>query len=143
METKVCKKCQLDLPKDDTHFASRYDRKEKQFHHMCRNCQKEYRKEHYEKNKQKYVQKANLYSQNFKVWFTEIKKELSCEKCGESRHWVLDFHHTNPAEKDMEISNLVRRSSKKRLMNEVDKCIVLCANCHRDLHFKEKNADFA
>jgi len=141
METKVCKRCQLDLPKDDIHFASRYDRKEKQFQHMCRSCQKEYRKEHYEKNKQKYVQKANLYSQNFKEWFTEIKKELSCKKCGESRHWVLDFHHTNPAEKDMEISNLVRLSSKKRLMDEVDKCIVLCANCHRDLHYQEQKRE--
>lgn len=105
---------------------------------MCRSCQKEYRKEHYEKNKQKYVQKANLYSQNFKEWFTEIKKNLSCKKCGESRHWVLDFHHTNPAEKDTDISTLLKYNNKQRVLDEIDKCDVLCANCHRDLHYHQR-----
>lgn len=139
METKRCKQCQKDLPADDIHFASRYDRKTKQFQTNCRNCQKEYRKQHYEVNKQKYLQKTSLYSQNFKEWFLEIKKTLSCKKCGENRHWVLDFHHTNPAEKDTEISNLLRYNNKQRILSELDKCIVLCANCHRDIHYQENH----
>lgn len=53
---------------------------------------------------------------------------------GEDRWWVLDFHHTSPDEKEGSISNLV--DSPNKLEKELEKCIVLCSNCHRDLHFQ-------
>ena len=143
METKRCNRCELDLPKDDIHFASRYDRKEKQFQHICRKCQKEYRKEHYEKNKQKYIDKARVFTKSIIEWFNEYKKTLKCKECGESRYWVLDFHHRNPKEKDIEVSSLVRNGNKTKILKEVEKCDVLCSNCHRDLHFRQTDADFA
>jgi hypothetical protein len=110
------------------------------FQSNCRECQKNYRKTHYLKNKKKYIGKASDYRKNMIEWFYEIKKELKCEICDEKRYWVLDFHHNNPDEKHDEVSILIRKGSKKKILEEIEKCSVLCANCHRDLHFNEKNS---
>ena len=68
-------------------------------------------------------------------WLREIKSSLSCKSCGESRAWCLDFHHRNPAEKEYKFSQL-RYWSRARILEEIDKCDVLCANCHRDYHYQ-------
>ena len=142
MENKLkkCPICKLDLPEDDIHFASRYDRVKKEFQHKCRSCQKEYRRKHYLDNKEKYINKAKKYKKTFVNWFSEYKKNLSCEICNEKRYWVLDFHHRDPKEKDLEVSKIVSNCNKQQLLNEIEKCVVLCANCHRDIHHQERNA---
>ena len=66
-----------------------------------------------------------------------IKKTLKCSICGEDRWWVLDFHHTDPNKKEKHISHLIE--SPKKLQEELKKCIVVCSNCHRDLHYKKIN----
>ena len=137
METKKCTMCKKTLPIEN--FATRKDRKNLLYQSNCKSCQKEYRKEHYEKNRSKYVNKAVKYKQEFRKWFAEYKSTLSCEKCGESKYWLLDFHHTDPSKKDAEISKLVSKCSKSMLLKEIDKCKILCANCHRDLHYQEKH----
>ena len=142
METKMrtCTMCKLDLPEDDTNFASRHDRGKKQFQSNCRECQKNYRRQHYLNNKQKYIDKSQEYKKTFTEWFIEYKKTLSCECCGENRYWVLDFHHKDPKEKDLEVSLVVRQCSKQKLLEEIEKCMVVCSNCHRDIHYKERQA---
>ena len=59
-------------------------------------------------------------------------EDRSCEVCGESRPWVLDFHHIDPAEKSFSLSR--SPLDPELFLSEVGKCRVLCANCHRDLH---------
>ncbi len=140
IKTRKCTMCKLDLPEDDTNFASRHDRGKKQFQSSCRECQKNYRRQHYLDNKQKYIDKSKVYRQVFLDWFIEYKKSLSCEICGESRYWVLDFHHKDPKEKDLEVSLVVRQCSKEKLLDEINKCMVVCSNCHRDIHHKERQA---
>lgn len=73
-----------------------------------------------------------------KIWLQTIKDNLCCAKCGDSRNYVLDFHHINPLEKDMSVSLLLSKGSRKRVIDEIEKCIVLCSNCHRELHYLEK-----
>lgn len=62
-------------------------------------------------------------------------KNKGCEKCGEKRHWLLDFHYINKENKEKAIYNIM---GIPRLLKEIDKCIVLCSNCHRDFHYLEK-----
>lgn len=69
-----------------------------------------------------------------KAWILEYKKTHSC-KCGESHPACIDFHHRNPKDKKFEISDNTKGRSLKTLKEEVAKCIVLCANCHRKLHW--------
>lgn len=57
----------------------------------------------------------------------------SCVKCGYNKSiQVLQFHHINPNEKDFTISG--KSYSFEKMKNEVDKCILLCSNCHIELH---------
>lgn len=60
-----------------------------------------------------------------------------CEKCGYDKNipWVYDFHHVEPGEKDFKISTY--SGSEKKMKEELDKCIMLCSNCHREIHYQE------
>lgn len=56
-----------------------------------------------------------------------------CEHCGYNKYrGALEFHHIDPTQKD--VKNFKPGSSKKKFLAEVDKCILLCSNCHREEH---------
>lgn len=59
-----------------------------------------------------------------------------CERCGYDKNIAaLDFHHTNPDEKEFQIDmRHFSNHSLEKLQAELDKCILLCANCHREEH---------
>lgn len=61
-----------------------------------------------------------------------------CEKCGYNKYiGALEFHHLNPNEKDFGIASKGYTNSWERVKKELDKCILLCANCHREEHKKD------
>jgi len=79
---------------------------------------------------------------NRRRWIMKIKaieylggkcKICEYEGCVES----FDFHHTDPSKKDFTLSGRLSYSWE-RIKNELDKCDLLCANCHRELHWNEK-----
>ena len=47
---------------------------------------------------------------------------------------ALEFHHTNPEKKEFGISYMVSRFSIEKMLEEIKKCILVCANCHREIH---------
>jgi hypothetical protein len=56
-----------------------------------------------------------------------------CQICGYNRCInALEFHHINPKEKDFTISGGTKSFNTLKL--EVDKCILVCSNCHREIH---------
>jgi len=60
-----------------------------------------------------------------------------CNLCGYNIClWALDFHH-----KEECISRVIHSSSKEKALKEAKKCIILCANCHRELHYKERSLE--
>lgn len=93
-------------------------------------------KEYARKNRDKvnkWARKATL--KKIKA-FHDWKKTLSCSNCSENHPACLEFHHLDPSKKDFLISKII--TSKKKLTEELKKCIVLCSNCHRKLHYEEK-----
>jgi len=68
-------------------------------------------------------------------FISEYKKNHSCLCCGESDNSCLDFHHKNTVEKSFNIGRDGRDRSILRIMLEIDKCIILCSNCHRKIHY--------
>lgn len=78
------------------------------------------------------------------IWMNIIENqlELKCTQCGFSHPDALDFHHLNPDEKENAISVLKLKSPTEvnisKFKQELSKCVVLCANCHRILHAKDK-----
>jgi hypothetical protein len=62
-------------------------------------------------------------------------KGSKCERCGYCKTIsALQFHHIDPNEKDFGISAQGRCRSWEKVKAELDKCIMVCANCHREIH---------
>jgi len=62
-----------------------------------------------------------------------------CQSCGYSKYvGALEFHHSEPEHKDFGIARFNRTSFSERIKKELDKCILLCANCHRETHARQK-----
>ncbi len=84
-----------------------------------------------------YLIKA-VYSRRKRVRQMAVEyKGGKCEACGYDRCIdALEFHHTDPAQKDFSISSKGYTRSWERVKAELNKCAMLCANCHRELHAK-------
>lgn len=100
------------------------------------------KKREYERNWYKTKGKQSRLDAN-KKWedkkreeFKKIKASLKCEKCGETHIACLEFHHLEPNKKEGNVGQLAIRSSTKKLLEEIAKCTILCANCHRKEHYK-------
>lgn len=90
-------------------------------------------------NRQKQKDFVSNRKKRLRSWFEEYKKTLKCSRCPEDHPACLDFHHLDSNEKLDCVSNIEGRGwGLKKLMEEINKCVVLCANCHRKLHWKEK-----
>ena len=68
-----------------------------------------------------------------------------CEKCSYNKPipGSYDFHHTDPSKKDFSISKEGDTKSIARLKKEVDKCILVCKNCHAEIHHKIEQVKIA
>ena len=98
---------------------------------------RKYQREWYRKNRTKQINWSLEYKRKIKIWFKNYKKTLKCESCGENHIACLDFHHDKGYKHDT-ISMLVCNGrSKKVILAEIKKCIVVCSNCHRKIHFEK------
>lgn len=71
---------------------------------------------------------------NFGDWVDKIKSS-GCTICGEKRPVCIDFHHKDPNTKLFRISSAFSRP-RKVVEDEIKKCILLCANCHRIITYE-------
>lgn len=77
--------------------------------------------------------------QRAKAFVNKIKKENDCFLCGEGDPLTLDFHHLDPKTKVDTISNMANDGySLKTIQKEINKCIIVCCNCHRKLNEKQR-----
>ena len=69
----------------------------------------------------------------------DLKSQFKCAKCGDNRGYVLDFHHIDPSIKEEGVARMISNNYKlDKVYDEIKKCICLCANCHREFHYLEK-----
>ena len=105
----------------------------------CKACDCEYKKKRYHENKEIYKERSKNRKREIREWFQEYKQSLSCNSCGDERWYILEFHHSDPDSKDGNVVDMaVNGYSKDRILEEIEKCEVLCANCHRELHYLER-----
>lgn len=100
---------------------------------------RDYRRRWYQKHNTS--EKAHVRKRKRKIreWFNEYKKGLKCSICSESHPAVIDFHHKDSKEKELGISYMVADGySVRTIRKELDKCKVVCANCHRKIHYDAK-----
>jgi hypothetical protein len=98
-----------------------------------------YSREHYLKNRAAVVAKTIRKKKKLREEWRKYKATLKCSKCGFSHPAALDFHHTDPSKKEGNIHRLISNGQATKARTEADKCIILCANCHRIHHHEEKS----
>lgn len=69
--------------------------------------------------------------------FRELKEGLWCSRCGTEDADTLEFHHRDPTMKAFTIAEKVEAMPLDELMDEMMKCDVVCANCHKKHHLEE------
>ena len=105
-------------------------------------------KEFYVKNKNRGTLQSkckechNIYCIN--RWIEKKKKAIEykggkCVKCSYNKYYgALEFHHLDPNEKDMDWDKM-RKTSWEKIKKELDKCVLLCSNCHREEHHQNRS----
>ena len=95
----------------------------------------------YRANAKKKIAWQNRRREELRIWWRELKSTKSCVRCGERHPACLHFHHRDPSSKDIDLGSVLHRNwSKERILKEIAKCDVLCANCHFKLHYDERRA---
>ncbi len=131
-KSKICTKCNCE--KDLLLFSARKRSKDGRSS-WCRACFKTNWEKQYYEHHDRYRNSHNesrekLREQNARKVF-EYLTNHPCINCGESDPIVLEFDHRNRNDKIESVSILIRNSSWERIELEIQKCDVLCANCHR------------
>jgi len=98
---------------------------------------REYMRKRYLANKDRELAKGRDRYRKKRIEWDAFLATKECTHCGFSDPECLDFHHMNPAKKDFHVSAMMSLSWK-RIYAEAEKCIVLCANCHRKEHARLK-----
>ena len=125
-----CGRCQQAKPLEE--FAWR--RKAKgQRDNYCRPCRADYKQEHYAANRAKYIENAarrkHLIAVERMNYLVEYFGTHPCADCGEADPLVLEFDHLG--DKLFTIGGNLRDRNWQSLLDEIAKCEVVCANCHR------------
>lgn len=102
-----------------------------------REYHQKYHKDWYEKNKTERRKQIIAHKEQSRLWVKNYKQGKGCSKCGESHPATLDFHHTNGTKEANVTTAYVRGWSIDRIKKEIDKCIILCSNCHRKHHYSD------
>lgn len=137
--TKICSRCNEE--RDEAEFPWRNKAKGKH-RSYCLVCQRAMVKRHYENNKGIYLARArkrnNEGRQLAREFVFEFLSKHPCVDCGETDPVVLEFDHQR--NKIDDVSNLVRAAvNLERIEAEIEKCEVVCANCHKRRTAKANN----
>lgn len=136
-----CQKCHIDKSENEFPFRN----KTKGIRNKtCKTCHADYAKTHYKTNKEKYIERAKTKNNETREKIRQIireRKNVPCTDCGKRYpHYVMDFDHVF-GEKKYNIGNMVNLLSTRLLNEEIDKCEVVCANCHRIRTFTKDDAE--
>jgi hypothetical protein len=132
--TKKCCKCQAEKDISEYHKCkSNKDGLQKR----CKTCNKHGMLNSYHNNpdvKAAVQARATALIDKMRHFIDSTKSEYGCFLCPEKDGCCLDFHHFDANSKNATIAHLVTAKSKKRLLSEIKKCVIICSNCHRKVH---------
>lgn len=124
---KTCPKCN----RSDVEFNLKTKNGKVVQQTYCKECNKLYQKNHYLQNKKTYREKDKQHVKNRYQNFLVFMQDKSCMDCGHKDPRVLEFDHRDPATKKANVAVLVRSNSWESVSLEMEKCDIVCCNCHR------------
>ena len=111
----ICTDCKIEINKQNS-----YKKAENNLNSRCKRCFNKYCAERWKKRKQIIIE----------------ERGGVCFDCKCSFHYsVFEFHHLDPLQKEFNWSR-ARKLTENKMRKEVEKCVMLCANCHRLRHWK-------
>lgn len=128
---KTCPRCKLELAFE--RFGRNISRTDGLQSH-CKECRKSVNNEHYANSPQRrnrIRENAKNHRDKIRDYVNDYKKLHGCVICKENEPCAIDFHHVN-GDKEVDVSRI--NSSLARIKKEIEKCVTLCANCHRKFH---------
>lgn len=125
-----CRDCNIELTKENNSSG---------FKALCKPCYAQYMKDYYKNNPNKYDKHKEKYVKlNDQQWAITVQSLIAeriikgCADCGIKNPVVLEFDHKDPSQKSFSIgSDKGRKRPIQEFIEELDKCDVVCANCHR------------
>ena len=97
----------------------------------CKVCVNLQNRELYLSDPQPYMDRARERREKLRQYVRELKESLACKDCGKYYpFYVMDFDHISD-DKSGNINRIASRGSWKKLREEIDKCELVCSNCHR------------
>ena len=129
---KVCSKCKRALK--EAEFNWKIKGVKRSYH--CKTCSREYLKNHYTHNREYYLIKARkrdlIIKRQCQEFIAQHLLSHPCVDCGENDIQVLEFDHKDKSNKSYDVAVMIRRGIPfKKVVSEIEKCDVRCANCHR------------
>ena len=103
---------------------------------------RDYKAEHYQKRKKQYQEATARKRKRNREYVDKIFEHGECTKCGEDHPGCLDFHHVDESLKEFPINIGIRDKGLETLKKEIAKCVLLCSNCHRKLHYEEQTGPY-
>ena len=126
----ICSTCLNEKPVDE------FNRKGSTLQSKCKECQRAYHRLYYQLNKSRFIAKnrrnKNRQRKRLRTILWDVK-QVPCQDCGGLYHpWVMELDHRDGSTKTAAVANLVSTGcTDARLLEEIEKCDVVCANCHR------------
>lgn len=132
---KKCYKCKK--TKNLEHFSKNVHKKDG-LSSQCKLCHKLIRKKHYEKNKAKVILQVSKKKDEYNQWLNELKNK-PCVDCKKSYpYYIMDFDHTHGNKKFNIVEARRKMWGKDKVLKEIEKCELVCSNCHRERTYKRK-----
>jgi len=138
MDSKTCKKCLITKPIEEFHNKT-YPNNKQYRASTCKVCDRLGCKRYYTHNKKKSLDNQNKRRKKALEFFRALK-EQPCADCGNRFHpCVMDFDHREGEIKLFGIGRDYYKHPKEQVLAEIEKCDLVCANCHRMRTFNRRN----
>jgi hypothetical protein len=131
---KMCSKCRTLKSTDEFNFRHRETGVR---HSYCRDCGKQLTQKHYRSQKQQYLDRnSQAYTERRQM--VVDAKSYPCADCGiQYPYYVMDFDHRDGSLKRFAL-NSVHRRTKQAILSEIEKCDIVCSNCHRERTYQRR-----
>lgn len=132
----MCSKCKLS--KLEIEFVKNISKKDG-LNHQCRICSRQQVRDSYYRNRKHYVGNSRRTRQKNMLMIRQIKESKICMDCGKKYpYYVMDFDHRNKDEKKFCISTHTGKRGRNVILAEIEKCDLVCSNCHRERSHQRK-----
>jgi hypothetical protein len=126
---KYCMSCKQTLPVSS---FTKNRTKADGLHHTCRECKREHQRRWYEGHRQEHYTRVRTAKRRYQQELRDTKDNKPCTDCGMVfPYFVLDWDHVPGGIKIGNVSTFYRHAATKKYRDEVEKCELVCANCHR------------